>query len=104
MGIALERPTVTEGNADGGVDLEVSDVTGHNTIRVRDFPREATVGDLVNTLVDRMQLSATGSGGETLTYHARFEQEARHLHASEIVGDALQPGRRISLQPNIDAG
>jgi hypothetical protein len=42
--------------------------------------------------------------GRPLTYHARLEREGRHLHASERVGDAVQNGDKVVLQPNIDAG
>jgi hypothetical protein len=71
---------------------------------MRDFPRDATVGDLVRQLVARMELQDKDPNGATYTYHARLEREGRHLHASEVVGDALKSGDRISLQPNIDAG
>ena len=37
-----------------------------------------------------MQLPKSDIGGRPLTYHARLEREGRHLHASELVGEALQ--------------
>jgi hypothetical protein len=42
--------------------------------------------------------------GRPLTYHARLDREGRHLQSSELVGQALQEGDRVVLQPNIDAG
>jgi hypothetical protein len=44
------------------------------------------------------------AAGRPVTYHARLDREGRHLHATETVGEALQPNDRIVLQPNIDAG
>ena len=104
MVIATENNKRAEVSDNGKLDLEASDVTGQNMVRMRDFPRDSTVGDLVRQLVGRMELRDKDANGATYTYHARLEREGRHLHASEVVGDALQSGDRISLQPNIDAG
>ena len=104
MVIATENNKRTEVNENGKLDLEASDVTGQHMVRMRDFPRDSTVGDLVRQLVGRMELRDKDANGATYTYHARLEREGRHLHASEVVGDALKSGDRISLQPNIDAG
>jgi hypothetical protein len=103
MTTAVQDPSVQDSNA-GGLEIEATDVTGHHTFRVRDYPERSTVDDLVRTLVAGMELSHTDPTGTPYTYHARLDREGRHLHASEIVGDALQTGDRISLQPNIDAG
>ena len=51
-----------------------------------------------------MQLPEADAHGQPLTYHARLEREGRHLHGSEIIGEALQSDDRLVLQPNIDAG
>jgi hypothetical protein len=51
-----------------------------------------------------MKLPRLGNGGRPLTYHARLEREGRHLHATEVVGEALQESDRIMLQPTIEAG
>jgi len=51
-----------------------------------------------------MKLPRLGSGGRPLTYHARLEREGRHLHATEVVGEALQPKDRLMIQPTIEAG
>jgi hypothetical protein len=39
-----------------------------------------------------------------LSYQARLEREGRHLNAAERIGDALERGDKLTLQPNIDAG
>ena len=85
-------------------DILATDVTQQNVVNVKSLDREITVGELLESLVPRMRLPRLGNGGRPLTYHARLEREGRHLHASELVGDALQPQDRIMLQPTIEAG
>ena len=51
-----------------------------------------------------MSLPQSDSGGRPLNYHARLEHEGRHLHASERIGDVLEMGDHLTLQPNVDAG
>jgi hypothetical protein len=84
--------------------FEVSDVTGQKVLAVADVPEHATVGELVRGLVPRMRLPASDTAGRPLTYHARSDREGRHLLGSERVADAVQPGDRVVLQPNVDAG
>jgi hypothetical protein len=87
-----------------GLNLEAADVTGQHGLKVKNFPPEATVGELIHGLVGKMNLTNTDPTGHDYSYHAFLEREGRHLHASETVGDALAEGDRIVLQPNIDAG
>lgn len=86
------------------LSLEVSDVSGQKVFTVADVPADGTVGELVHEMLLRMDLPANDSGGAPLAYQARLEREGRHLNASERIGDALAPGDRLTLQPNIDAG
>lgn len=85
-------------------EFEVSDVTGQHVLAVSGVPAEATIGDLVRGLVSRMRLPASDTAGRPLTYHARSDREGRHLLGSERVADAVLPGDRVVLQPNVDAG
>lgn len=87
-----------------GLGLEASDVSGQKTASVHDVPLDATVGELTESLLAEMHLPENDVSGRPLAYHALLEREGRHLHASERVGDALQTGDRVVLQPNIDAG
>ena len=87
-----------------GIGVEVSDVSGQKLVNVNNLPPEASVGEMIQGLLGRMHLPQNDMSGRPLTYHARLEREGRHLHASEKVGDALQRGDRVTLQPNIDAG
>jgi hypothetical protein len=88
------------------LDILASDVTGQTVVNVGidASDREMSVGELLDGLVPRMKLPRLGNGGRTLTYHARLEREGRHLHATEVVGEALQPKDRIMIQPTIEAG
>ena len=87
-----------------GLGLRVTDVSGQKRANVRDVPQDSTVGELLQGILSQMNLPQNDPGGRPLTYHARLEREGRHLLASERVGDALQAGDELVLQPNIDAG
>jgi hypothetical protein len=87
-----------------GISLTVSDVSGQKVFRVPKAPPDATVGELVQGLLSQMNLPANDSNGQPLAYQARLEREGRHLHAAERVGDSLETGDKLMLQPNIDAG
>src|SRR5213078_1318329 len=84
--------------------FEVSDVSGQKMLRVSNVVNDATVSELVRGVLPGMQLPQNDAAGRPLTYHARLEREGRHLQASERVADALLPGDRVVLQPNVDAG
>ena len=86
------------------VPIRVSDVTGQKVVDVRDVPTDATIGELIDGLLPRMNMPRNDSGGRTLVYQARLDRDGRHLHTSEVVGDALMPHDRLVLQPEINAG
>ncbi len=87
-----------------GIGLEVTDVSEQKKANVENVPGESTVGELIQALLPQMNLPKNDGAGRPLTYHARLEREGRHLHASERVSDALKPGDRVVLQPDIHAG
>jgi hypothetical protein len=85
--------------------LEATDTTGQRLLELADAAVDVAVGSLLeDTIVPRMQLPRFDSTGRRLTYHALLDRESRHLHASEIVGEACLPNDRLVLQPDIDAG
>jgi len=86
------------------VPLRVSDVTGQKQVDVKDAPTDATIGELIEGLLPRMNMPPNDNGGRTLAYQARLDRDGRHLHSSETVGDALMPHDRLVLQPEINAG
>jgi hypothetical protein len=84
--------------------LEISDVSGQKVYSVANAPADSTVGELVHAMLGNMNLPRNDAGGALLSYQARLEREGRHLNASERIGDVLERGDRLTLQPNIDAG
>jgi hypothetical protein len=84
--------------------LEVSDVSKQKMARVRNVPRDSTVGELVQGLLDDLRLPQHDAEGRSLSYQALLPREARHLPPSETVGDVLVDGDALTLQPDIDAG
>ena len=84
--------------------LKASDVSGQKVVKVAGVAANSTVRELVQGLVPKMGLRAKDSNDRPLAYHVRLDREGRHLHDSEIIGDALEPGDKIVLHPNVMAG
>lgn len=59
-----------------GISLTVSDVSGQKVFRVPRAPAEATVGELVQSLLSQMHLPAHDPQGQPLAYQARLERGA----------------------------
>ena len=86
------------------LSIRVQDVTGQKVTSVSDLSPDSTVGELISGVLARMRLPDTDSEGHPLSYQARLEREGRHLHPSEIVGDAMLTDDEVVLLPRIDAG
>ena len=87
------------------VALVASDASRQKRVHVDAVPVGATVGELVQGLVDGgMNLPQKDAEGRPMSYHVRLEREGRHLHASERVGDVLKDRDEIVLHPRITAG
>jgi hypothetical protein len=84
--------------------FEVSDVTGQKVLEVSGVADDVTVSDLIQGLVERMRLPSNDAAGRPTSYHARLDREGRHLQGAERVRESVQPGDRLVLQPNVDAG
>lgn len=84
--------------------LRVENVSGHKKVRAAGVSPDITVAELTAGLTAKMDLPDKDPEGRPVSYHVRSDREGRHLHSSEVVGDVLQPGDRIVLQPNIQAG
>ena len=84
--------------------IQVHDASRQKQLMVEDIPNDATVGEIVQQLLDELGLPVRDADGEPVSYHALLEREQRHMHATERVGDALQPGDSLTLHPNIQAG
>ncbi len=87
-----------------GLTLEAVDVSQQKVRRVNNVQPEVTVQEIIEPLLAQMNLPQNDPEGRPVTYQALLEREGRHLQSWERVGDALQSGDRLVLQPNIDAG
>ena len=85
------------------VDIRARDVTGQKHFKVS-ADMEATVGEMVKSLLARMSLVSSDGDGRPLEYRARLEREGRQLHGSELVRDVLEPDDELVLTPQINAG
>ena len=86
------------------LDIFIRDVAGQRPYKARGLRPELSVGDLIRSLSEKMNLPKKDATGQPHAYHAYLGREGRHLHATETVGDALQPDDEIVLQPDIQAG
>jgi hypothetical protein len=91
-------------HANSSLALEASDVSGQRRFRATRVQADASVGELVSELVERMDLPRGSERGQAYTYSARLEREGRHLLPGERVGEALLEGDLVVLQPDVDAG
>ena len=88
------------------ISLTANDTSGQKKVSVAGIARDSaeTIGEFVARLVPKMGLPQADAEGRPLTYHARLEREGRHLHASEVISEAVQDDDQIVLQPVIMAG
>jgi hypothetical protein len=87
-----------------GLTLEATDVSQQKVRRVSNVRPDATVREIIEPLLAQMNLPQNDPEGRPVTYQALLEREGRHLQSWERIGDAVQTGDRVVLQPNIDAG
>lgn len=84
------------------INLNVTDVS-----RQRRFAAsvdvEAPVSMALADIVAQMDLPPNEQSAQA-TWTARLDREARQLHGSEIVGQALVEDDTIVLQPEVNAG
>jgi hypothetical protein len=85
------------------ITLNVEDMSGQRQYVARNVPTDASWSETMNGIVAGMSLPQNTPTGEGV-WSGRLEREGRHLHGSEIVGDALQDGDQIVLQPEAIAG
>jgi hypothetical protein len=84
------------------ISVTVEDFTGQIRRRARGIPTDATVGDLVASLMHELRLPANDSQGRPLTYSARARGES--LTESDRVGDVLVEDDVVTLTQNVTAG
>ncbi len=85
------------------ITLHVEDMSGQREYVARGVPTDASWGETMDGIISRMSLPKNTPSGQSV-WTGRLEREGRHLHASEVVGQVLEDGDRIVLQPEVNAG
>lgn len=85
-------------------EITASDVSGQKRVSLRDVAGDSTVGDLLERVRASLGLHLADSEGRPTPIEGRLEREGRHLHSSEMVGDALEAKDHIVIHPRIMAG
>lgn len=86
------------------LDLTVTDTSQQRMVAVEGVSAEASVRELVQRFLDELKLPRNDAHGQSLSYQALLNREARHLRSDERVGDALVNGDWLTLHPDVDAG
>lgn len=86
------------------LNLSASDVSGQRRVNLRGVRSDTTVGELLDELLPRLNLQRTDANGQPMPVAARLDREGRHLHRSELVGEALRDMDELVLHPQIMAG
>ena len=85
------------------ISIHVQDMSGQREFVARDVPLEATWGETMGSILANLPLPKNDPVSPN-TWSGHLEREGRHLHANEMVGDALVNGDRVILQPEVNAG
>jgi hypothetical protein len=86
------------------LELTVSDVSRQKVRYIENVPSETTAAEIVQSYLDDLGIPRNEPTGRSLTYRALLPREGRHLRPNEKIGESLQSGDWLVLQPNIDAG
>ena len=86
------------------LEVTATDVSRQKRVRAKRVRWESTMGDLVQDLLPRLHLPALDTAGRPLNYHVRLDREGRHVHSSEVIGQALRQADEITIQPDVVAG
>ena len=84
--------------------FHVRDVSGQKATTVRACPADASVGEVVPSLLTMMQLPPNDDEGNPVSHTLRRDRDGAILLESDVVGDVIEPGEQCVLQPSIDAG
>jgi hypothetical protein len=86
------------------ISFEVRDVSGQKSHVVNDCPEDASVSEVIPALLALMSLPQNDLGGGPITHSLRRDSDGTLLHDGDVVGEVVQPGGTLTLQPSIDAG
>ena len=88
--------------AEGSMTLMVEDFTGQVRHRASGIPRDATMGEVLASVTNRLRLPANDSQGRPVTYAARARGAS--LSEGDRVGDVLEDNEVVTLTQNVTAG
>ena len=88
--------------AEATMSLVVEDFTGQVRHKASGVPRDATLGELLGSVANRLRLPANDSQGRPVTYAARARGVS--LNESDRVGDVLEENEVVTLTQNVTAG
>ena len=83
--------------------LQVEDFVGQSRRRAAGIPRDASVGDVVETLSRQLDLPDQDVQGRPILYGAQTSA-GEVLNASDLVGDVLRDEQTITLTKSVTAG
>ena len=85
-------------------NISAADTTGQKFVRLSELPTTFTIGEMTDGLLPRMRLHQVDHQGNPVRYQVHLDRESRHLHSSELVGEALQEDDHVVLHPRVVAG
>ena len=89
--------------ASNTISFEVRDISGQKSATVNDCPLDASVREVIPALLALMSLPQNDLSGP-ITHTLRRDSDGAILHDADVVGDVVQPGTRLVLQPSVEAG
>ncbi len=85
------------------LSFEVRDISGQKSATVNDCPVDASISEVIPSLLALMDLPQNDSSGP-ISHSLRRDSDGAILHDADVVGEVIQPGGRLVLQPSVDAG
>ena len=86
------------------LSFDVRDVSGQKSARIDNCPADACVDELLPTLLESLSLPRSDVDGNPMTHTLRRDSDGSVLNGAQIVGDVLEEGAQVVVQPDINAG
>jgi len=87
------------------VSFQVRDVSGQKAATVKDCPPDASIGEVIPSVLAMLQLPPNDLSGQPISHALCRDRDGAILHDTDLVGDVLDPTNEVLiLQPNVDAG
>jgi hypothetical protein len=88
--------------AEKTMSLMVEDFTGQVRHRASGIPRDATMGEVIASVANRLRLPSNDAQGRPVTYAARARGAS--VNESDRVGEVLEENEVVTLTQNVTAG